>query len=159
MPEHIVLLPIAGTHVAGSTAHITSALTDVCGVHRVSMNAATEKVRIAFDPNRVDLLKLAEVLRSVGCEVRTSHAVVAVDGSACSSCVGRIENALRALPGVLHASVDLTAQRAIVSYLAGYLTTREIVRGIRESGHRSLEECERTRAGREGRVLVGADVP
>jgi copper chaperone CopZ len=59
------------------------------------------------------------------------------------------------LPGVLHASVDLPAQRAIVSYLSGHLTHQEIVRSIRECGHQSIGAPAKPSAEREERVLAG----
>ncbi|MCB2039227.1 MAG: heavy-metal-associated domain-containing protein [Ottowia sp.] len=35
-----------------------------------------------------------------------------IEGVACASCVGRVERALKPVPGVLDASVDLATERA-----------------------------------------------
>jgi copper chaperone CopZ len=39
-----------------------------------------------------------------------------VEGMSCASCVGRVERALKAVPGVLDASVNLAAERADVRW-------------------------------------------
>ncbi|NYT86468.1 cadmium-translocating P-type ATPase [Pusillimonas harenae] len=42
-----------------------------------------------------------------------------VDGMSCASCVGRVEKALKAVPGVTEATVNLATERAFVSGVAG----------------------------------------
>ena len=37
-----------------------------------------------------------------------------VDGMTCASCVGRVERALKAVPGIEEASVNLATQQALI---------------------------------------------
>ena len=39
-----------------------------------------------------------------------------VEGMTCASCVGRVEKAIRAVPGVVSASVNLATERATVEF-------------------------------------------
>ena len=50
-----------------------------------------------------------------------------IGGMTCASCVGRIEKALRAVPGVAEASVNLATERASVRYLRGVVDTGELI--------------------------------
>jgi Cu+-exporting ATPase len=99
-------------------------------------------MRVTHDPAAADLRRLVEVVRSVGCDVRASHTVIGVDSIGCPSCAARIEDALRGVGGVLHAAVDLPTRRAIVSYLPGHLTPRDLAQAIRDAGHRPTRASE-----------------
>ena len=58
-----------------------------------------------------------------------------VEGMHCASCVGRVERALEAVPGVAHASVNLAAERADVRFDAATDPT-VIVEAIEDLGYR-----------------------
>ena len=152
MSHDIVILSVEGLHQAPTAARLERAVAGVHGVQRVSLNLATEKMRVAHDPAAVDLRRLVEAVRSAGCDVRASHAVIGVDGIGCPSCAVRIEDALRGVGGVLHAAVDLPTRRAIVSYLPGHLTQRDLAQAIREAGYQPT----RAPAGVESGRLAGA---
>jgi copper chaperone CopZ len=48
--------------------------------------------------------------------------VVPVEGMSCAACVGRVEAALRGVPGVVEASVNLATERARVAFPRGQVT-------------------------------------
>jgi Cu+-exporting ATPase len=62
-----------------------------------------------------------------------------VDGMTCASCVGRVERALKQVPGVLSATVNLATERADITFisLANPLT---VVRAIEDAGYTVREE-------------------
>jgi Cu+-exporting ATPase len=47
-------------------------------------------------------------------DMKTTPAVLRIEGMTCASCVGRVEKALRAVPGVTEASVNLATEKATV---------------------------------------------
>jgi Cu+-exporting ATPase len=63
-----------------------------------------------------------------------------VEGVTCASCAGRVERALRKVPGVTGAFVNLAAERAEV---AGTATPAEVARAIRAAGY-AVPEAERS---------------
>ena len=155
MNSEVVVLFIDRLERTPAAERIEPALAGTRGVQSVSMNFATDKVRVTYDPELADLRRLVEAVRSTGCDVRALHAIIDVEHIESPSCAARIEQALRAVGGVLHASVDLPTRRAIVSYLPGYLTMRDLGQVIREAGYQPTRELttaslEPTHLGRVG---------
>jgi len=148
----VVIFCVEGLHQAPAATRLEQALASVRGVRGVSLNLATEKMRVTHDPAAVDLRRLVEAVRSVGCDVRASHAVIGVDNIGCPSCATRIEEALRGVGGVLEAAVDVPTRRAIVSYLPGHVAQRDLAQAIRETGYQPT----RAPADRESGRLAGA---
>ncbi|WP_246299688.1 heavy metal translocating P-type ATPase [Sinorhizobium psoraleae] len=66
-------------------------------------------------------------------------ASIPVEGMTCASCVARVEKAIRAVPGVMSASVNLATERADVRFDATAKPS-EIVKAIENSGYGTSEE-------------------
>lgn len=62
-----------------------------------------------------------------------------VEGMTCASCVGRVERALKAVPGVEMAAVNLATERADVSF-TGVADSQAAVRAIESAGYAVREE-------------------
>ena len=58
-----------------------------------------------------------------------------VAGMTCASCVGRVERALRKVPGVAVASVNLAAQTASVEYLPGVASVEDLRAAVEGAGY------------------------
>ncbi|MDI6873045.1 MAG: heavy metal translocating P-type ATPase [Actinomycetota bacterium] len=61
--------------------------------------------------------------------------VVRVGGMTCASCASRVEKALREMPGVTEAAVNLASEKATVSYRPEQVGLEEIVEAIRGLGY------------------------
>jgi Copper chaperone len=77
-------------------------------------------------------------------ESKTSGAVGArlslpVEGMTCASCVGRVERALKAVPGVQLAAVNLATERADVTFSAA-ADLQAVVDAIERAGYSVREE-------------------
>jgi Cu+-exporting ATPase len=62
-----------------------------------------------------------------------------VEGMTCASCVGRVERALKAVPGVQTAAVNLATERADITF-TGLAVAQEAVRAIKSAGYTVREE-------------------
>ncbi|MCY1209586.1 Copper-transporting P-type ATPase [compost metagenome] len=62
-----------------------------------------------------------------------------VEGMTCASCVGRVERALKAVPGVQTAAVNLATERADISF-TGVADAQAAVRAIEGAGYTVREE-------------------
>lgn len=62
-----------------------------------------------------------------------------VEGMTCASCVGRVERALKAVPGVQTAAVNLATERADVTF-TGLADPQAAVRAIESAGYNVREE-------------------
>ncbi|HEV7263913.1 MAG TPA: heavy metal translocating P-type ATPase [Falsiroseomonas sp.] len=68
------------------------------------------------------------------------HLSLPVEGMTCASCAGRVERALRKVPGVAEAHVNLASERADI---AGTATPAELAAAIRAAGY-AVPETERS---------------
>ncbi len=59
---------------------------------------------------------------------------VRIEGMTCASCVGRVEKALKALPGVERASVNLATEHAEVTF-SGAPDPAAVARAIEDVGY------------------------
>ncbi|MBD9535737.1 copper-translocating P-type ATPase [Stenotrophomonas sp. STM01] len=105
---------IEGMTCASCVGRVERALKAVPGVRQASVNLATERASVQTDGN-VDRQVLVQAVRKVGYEVSAPAPVeLVIEGMTCASCVGRVERALKAVPGVQSASVNLATERASV---------------------------------------------
>ncbi|MCP3676161.1 MAG: copper ion binding protein, partial [Deltaproteobacteria bacterium] len=90
-------IPITGMSCASCAAKIEKGLGVLAGVDKASVNFATEKVSISYDPASVGPADLIEAVRRLGYGTGTATATIPIQGMNCASCVAKIEDALGAL--------------------------------------------------------------
>ena len=112
-----LVLPIEGMSCASCVRRVEMGLAKVPGVAQVAVNLATEKATVTL-AEPVPLEQLVQAVQKLGYEVPQSTVVLQVDDMSCASCVGRVERALKAVPGVASASVNLATERATVTGVA-----------------------------------------
>ena len=112
-----LVLPIEGMSCASCVRRVEMALGKVPGVASVNVNLATERATVTL-AEPVEAQQLVQAVQKMGYDVPESTVVLQVDEMSCASCVGRVERALKAVPGVRSASVNLATERATVSGLA-----------------------------------------
>lgn len=69
--------------------------------------------------------------------------VLKVNGMSCGHCVGKVEKALKQLPGVEVAKVDLKKETAKVKYDESKLTIDDLNNAVREAGYESESTSKR----------------
>ncbi len=127
-------LTISGMNCASCVGRVERALAEVPGVEDVRVNLATE--RAEFDGADAAAIKAAEeTLRDLGYPARTVDVTLRVQGLSCASCVGWVERALAAAPGVVSASVNLASETAQVTVLEGVLSPSEIAQVSTAAGY------------------------
>ncbi len=107
------------------------------GVADAAVNLATEKAVVDYDPARLQPEDLAKIVSALGYEAAPApetggvvRATLSIGGMSCAACVGRMERALRAIPGVRTADVNLATGRASMTYdpsAVGLETLRQVV--------------------------------
>ncbi|NDV89118.1 heavy metal translocating P-type ATPase [Aurantimonas aggregata] len=124
-----VSLPIEGMTCASCVGRVERALRIVPGVLDASVNLATERadVRLAGPVDRAELIR---AIKDAGYTVTASTIELAIDGMTCASCVGRVERALHAVPGVIEATVNLATERATVKGSVEVAMLIEAVAGV-----------------------------
>lgn len=112
--ESSLTIPIEGMTCASCVGRVEQSLAAVDGVRSVSVNLANEKATIVA-ANSVERASLASAIEAAGYRVPAEHHELAIEGMTCASCVGRVEAALRTVPGVAIANVNLATERASVT--------------------------------------------
>ncbi|AMN47478.1 Au+-exporting ATPase [Steroidobacter denitrificans] len=126
-----ISLPIEGMTCASCVRRMEAALAKVDGVSSVSVNLATERADIRLD-GPADRMALIQAVRQVGYEVPAGTVELTVEGMTCASCVGRVERALQAVPGVAQATVNLASERATVR---GVAAPADLLAAIEKAGY------------------------
>ncbi len=95
----------------------------------------------------------------------TSGLSLKIEGMTCASCVARVEKAIRAVPGVADASVNLATERATVRF-SDQPSVDALVRAVRHVGYAArpldtaakpgADATEARRAGRRDLVIAAA---
>nr|WP_294972795.1 heavy metal translocating P-type ATPase [uncultured Pseudomonas sp.] len=126
-----ISLPIEGMTCASCVGRVEAALARIEGVGSVSVNLATERADIR-PTGPVDRMALIQAVRKVGYDVPADTTELAVEGMTCASCVGRVEKALKAVPGVTDATVNLATERATVH---GMAVVQALIAAIEKAGY------------------------
>nr|WP_145549256.1 heavy metal translocating P-type ATPase [Variovorax boronicumulans] len=108
-------LQIEGMSCASCVGRVEKVLRAVPGVAQAEVNLATEQATVQAG---ADAQPLVAAVRQAGYGVATTEHRLQVEGMTCASCVGRVEKALRRVPGVLDASVNLANEQATVQTLS-----------------------------------------
>jgi len=109
-----IALPVEGMTCASCVGRVEKALSKVDGVAGASVNLATERAEITLS-HPVDTTSLIKAVEAAGYDVPSRTVELAVEGMTCASCVGRVENALKSVPGVTAATANLATERASVT--------------------------------------------
>jgi len=114
VPAHRLTLPVQGMTCASCVARVEKALKRAEGVLDASVNLATETATVDLAPGAAPR-PAVDAIERAGYAVPERAIVLPIEGMTCASCVGRVEKALAAVPGVRSASVNLATERADVS--------------------------------------------
>ncbi len=128
-----VSLPIEGMTCASCVGRVEKALKAVPGVNQASVNLATERADITF-AGAPDVAAAVQAVQKAGYAVAESTVELSVAGMTCASCVGRVEKALKAVPGVSNATVNLATERASVTATGG-VPASALIQAVAKAGY------------------------
>jgi Cu+-exporting ATPase len=124
---------IDGMTCASCVRRVEKAIAAVPGVTSANVNLATERATVALkDPGATDAI--LQAIEKAGYEPRLETQELAIEGMTCASCVLRVEKALKAVSGVVEASVNLATENATVKFAGG--DVREALESaVRKAGY------------------------
>ena len=112
-----IKLQVTGMTCASCVMRVEKSIKAVPGVKQASINLATEQATVHAEP-AVTADALTAAVRKAGYDVATTETTLQVEGMTCASCVARVEKALRKVPGVAGATVNLATERASIRALS-----------------------------------------
>ena len=135
-----ISIPVTGMSCAACAQRVEKSLVKMAGVSETSVNYATGKATVEYDPNAVVPEQLIESIKGAGYGAEVREASLGVSGMTCASCVGRVEKALKKVPGVLDVSVNMATEKARVEYLPGVAEMRDLERAVEGAGYGVFSE-------------------
>ena len=149
---------IQGMHCASCAANVEKHASALPGVKEASVNLATEKLQVRYDPEEFALDKLKTEIDGLGyvfvAPALEASTTIPIEGMTCASCAQAVEKELVRLPGVTFASVNLATEKASVRYRPDETGQRKIREAIQRAGYKPLQstkpsQAEEDRARRE----------
>ncbi len=134
-------LPITGMTCAACSNRIEKKLNKQAGVEKASVNFATSKATINYDPNKTGVIDLIQTVKDVGYDTAgTSTVNFVVDDSARPSGSGvQLENHLKKVRGVIKANINLATMQVSVEYLPTAADTKKIRAAVEDFGYQVRE--------------------
>ena len=130
-------LSVEGMTCASCVGRVERALKKVPGVQEAVVNLATEKASLTVaDPAQAAAIlpQAVAAIEKAGYAVPAQSVDLQVGGMTCASCVGRVERALKKVPGVQDAVVNLATERASVQ-LQGSVDVSSLIAAIEKAGY------------------------
>jgi Cu+-exporting ATPase len=163
--QQTVTLALEGMTCASCALRIEKGLRKVPGVADASVNLASERATVHYDPAAASLDDLLKKVDVVGykatpiierpapivpvaptpswtpTEPATSERSIelAISGMTCASCARRVERSLAKVAGVAEANVNLATERASVSYDAGLISPSDLIGAVERAGYGAEE--------------------
>lgn len=157
-PIDSIDIPVQGMSCASCVGRVEKAIRSVEGVTAASVNLATERAHVEFVPSGANPTAVANAIRNAGYEPSENAIELKIDGMTCASCVNRVEKALRRVPGVVDASVNLATERASVRYLGSPDIASRLIGAVEQTGYeakpvqREGGQTDRERQAREAEI-------
>ncbi|KPF71733.1 ATPase [Bosea sp. AAP35] len=136
LPDSATRIEIAieGMSCASCVGRVEKAVLAVAGVAAASVNLATNRASLALDKGTATQ-PILDAIRKAGYEPREQTVELSVSGMSCASCVGRVEAALAAVPGVIEGGVNLATGRARARYVGGAQTVAVLTEALAKAGY------------------------
>ena len=156
------LLPIEGMTCGSCVARVEKALAAMPGVEQASVNFATERASVkAGQSVSLDMLKAAiekagyAVGDTAGSAVGEQSLRLKIGDMTCASCVSRVEKALKQVPGVLSAEVNLATETAEITVADDASALPRLIAAVEKAGYRA-EAIKDAATGASTPVPAGA---
>jgi Cu+-exporting ATPase len=151
-------IPVQGMTCASCVGRVERAIAAVPGVATANVNLAAERAHVELTPDG-DAAAVAAAIRKAGYEPLDRQVELKIIGMTCASCVSRVEKALKSVPGVLDAQVNLATERAQVRILGG-ADASALMAAVAAAGYQAetvdpadgTDLAEREHAAREGEI-------
>lgn len=133
---------ISGMSCVACSRRVEKVLTDLTGVEEASVNLATEKASVVYNPSRILVEDLIRKINDIGYEVVLDRVELNLSGMHCAACATRIENVLNKLDGVVQANVNLARERANVKFNSGEISVRDLIKTVEKAGYQAVLQTE-----------------
>ncbi len=132
-----IYLPIEGMTCAGCAQTIETALSHADGVVKVNVNFPTKTAHVEFFPSKTSANNLAAVVEKSGYKVKPARSSLElkISGMTCAGCASNVEKALKGVPGVESANVNLMTTLASITFDPNRASPESLIAAVKKSGY------------------------
>ncbi|WP_052161103.1 heavy metal translocating P-type ATPase [Hoeflea sp. BAL378] len=127
-------LSVQNMSCASCVGRVERTLLAIPGIEEVNVNLATETALIRLGSSAV-IPDVVEALERAGYPARTRSIRLNVSSMSCASCVGRVDQALAAVSGVLNVNVNLATETAKVTVAEGVVELSDLLKAAADAGY------------------------
>lgn len=129
-----ISLPVEGMTCASCVHRVEQAAARVPGVAASAVNLAGETLTVTPGPG-FSAAMLVEAIHRAGYEIRPERLEFDIEDMTCASCVSRVEKALKTVPQVETASVNLATGKAVVTAIGGAAAMPAMIAAVKKAGY------------------------
>ena len=144
---------VSGMTCSSCAGVIEKVLGKTPGVSNATVNLATEKLAVSYDPAAISVSGIAGAVKAAGYTATELNAPVAkavagrvalgLIGMTCSSCAGVIEKTLAKVPGVSSANVNLANNSGTVEFDPSVVGIDELINAVKSAGYDAVIKTEK----------------
>ncbi len=131
MATEQIVLPIKGMTCASCVRHVEHGLQDTNGVQNATVNLATERATVQYDPTTATIPDMVWHVQDVGYDVLTDQIELRVSDV---RDVAAFQNDLKNVPGVLDANLNSTHDVVTIKIIPGAVTIVDLRNAIQRAG-------------------------
>jgi Cu+-exporting ATPase len=142
-----LVIPVKGMHCATCALSISKGLFKKEGVSKAEVNYATEKAVIEYDPEKISIDEIGDVIRDLEYEPvlpfdtdTIREVTMRITGMTCAACVAAVEKALKRVDGVDDVVVSLATEKAYVKYNPKLVSIIDLREAVRSQGYDVSDE-------------------
>lgn len=138
-----IQLPVQGMTCASCSSRIEKVLNKQEGVE-ATVNLTMEKATVQYDDEKYTVQDAIDKIEKLGFKVEEEKLDLEIEGMTCAACSARIEKVVSKMDGVHEATVNLTMERANITYTPGVVDEDLIIKRIEKIGYKAKLHQEET---------------
>ncbi|RMG33487.1 MAG: hypothetical protein D6732_12160, partial [Methanobacteriota archaeon] len=135
-------IPVRGMHCAACVLNVENSLKQIDVIRTARVNLDEQSAYIEIENGNLKADEIVERIKKSGYEVPVEERRVKVKGMHCAACVLNVENALKKVPVVLDARVNLDEEMAYVKVIPVENIEELISEAISKAGYEYAEFME-----------------
>jgi P-type Cu+ transporter len=131
-------LKISGMTCAMCSSTIEKSLANLPGVLKATVNLGNELASVEYDSTQVNLVDLEKAVTDAGYSTVNEVIIIKIGGMTCATCEKTVTDALKHLDGVVNVTVNLSTEKASVTYNQRMTTIADLKKAIEDAGYQYL---------------------
>lgn len=138
--ENKEIMQIEGMSCAACALKIEKNLSRIPGVKQATVNFATEKATVEYDPEVATHDQFEAAVKKLGYGVAQTtepkeNLTLKISGMSCAACAAKIEKKLGKMEGIIKATVNLATEKATVEFDRSRVRVSEIIGAVSKLGY------------------------